>query len=707
MRSARLFLGIALSLFICTVAFADSIDRVSPASFEATTAENTMKLFGSGLAGNVTTFVTFDGPGGNFTIEVFDATSEFLEVNIPTPIEDTPGTYTVSVDAVDDNGTRHIGPASFVVTEPVVVGEPVIFTPEIVVAEATSRTGAQVFWVVTAFSAGGQPETPTCTNLNTEQTVSSGVLLPLGTTRVRCSVTDTFGTASGEFLCFVTDSTPPVLHLPTLVTSTTTEVNFSVSATDTVDGNLPVTCSPSSGSAFDDGTTLVQCSATDSHNNVATGSFNVVVSTTAQFPPSLSLPDDIFIEATGPGTVVTYTATTDANAQLSCSPASGSLFPLHSTPVNCTASFGSLSTSGTFTVNVVDTTPPVLHLPSTITSSNPVVNYSVTATDLVDTSVSINCNPASGSTFTQNSTTIVRCTAVDFSGNTTQGNFNVTIVNDTTPPVLSLPADITAEATGPNGAIVTYVATANDETDGPVAVSCDPSSGSVFALGTTTVTCSAHDIANNSSSGTFHITVVDTTPPAITVPADITAEATSAAGAVVPFTASATDLVDGSRPVTCTPPSGSTFPLGTTTVQCTSTDLHGNTGHRSFNINVVDTTPPVVTAISASPDILWPPNHTMTAVTVSVTASDLVDQSPTSQIVSVTSNQPINGTGDGDIAPDWEITGAMTVNLRAERAQYVDRIYTITVATSDFSGNTTTSTVQVRVANTKSRGVHH
>lgn len=707
MRSARLFLGIALSLFICTTVFADSIDRVSPASFQATTAEQTIQLFGTGMAGNVTTFVTFVGPGGNFTYEVPDATSGFIEITIPGPVETTPGTYNVSVDAIDDNGTRHIGPATFVVTEAVVEGDPLIFTPEIIVAEASSRDGGNVFWTVTAFSAGGQPETPTCTVNG--QVVNSGLLLPLGTTHVRCSVTDAFGTASGEFICFVTDTTFPVLHLPAVVTSTTSEVSFTATATDTVDGNLPVTCSPSSGSSFDEGTTLVQCSATDAHNNTATGSFNVVVSSAAIFPPQLTIPDEMFVEASGPGgAIVTYSASTDPNAQLSCAPASGSQFPLHTTVVTCTASFGQLSTTGSFSVNVVDTIPPTIHLPANITSSNLVVNFLVTATDIVDTAVQINCNPPSGSTFVPATTTTVRCSATDFSGNITQASFDVTIVDDTTPPVLSLPADITREATGPGGANVTFVATAMDETDGAVAVVCTPPSGSLFALGTTTVSCSAEDNAHNSSSGSFHITVVDTTPPAINVPADITAEATSSAGAVVPFSVSATDLVDGSRPVSCTPPSGSQFALGTTTVQCTSTDLHGNTGHRSFHVNVVDTTPPTVTAISASPDTLWPPDHKMTAVTVSVTANDLVDQSPTSHIVSVSSSQPINGTGDGDVAPDWDITGPMTVNLRAERAQGIDRIYLITVATSDFSGNTTTSLVQVKVTSpSKSRGAHH
>ena len=86
---------------------------------------------------------------------------------------------------------------------------------------------------------------------------------------------------------------------------------------------------------------------------------------------------------------------------------------------------------------------------------------------------------------------------------------------DVAPPVLSnLPGDITAEATGPTGAVVTWPAvTAADAVDGPVAVSCSPASGSVFRLGTTTVTCVAYGGLGNQATSPFNVTVVDTKPP--------------------------------------------------------------------------------------------------------------------------------------------------------------------------------------------------
>jgi len=81
-------------------------------------------------------------------------------------------------------------------------------------------------------------------------------------------------------------------------------------------------------------------------------------------------------------------------------------------------------------------------------------------------------------------------------------------VRDTTPPVLRLPADIVVQASGPDGATVSFNVDATDDVDGPVAVTCEPSSGSRFPLGTTIVSCSASDSAGNRATGTFTVTVL-------------------------------------------------------------------------------------------------------------------------------------------------------------------------------------------------------
>ena len=78
----------------------------------------------------------------------------------------------------------------------------------------------------------------------------------------------------------------------------------------------------------------------------------------------------------------------------------------------------------------------------------------------------------------------------------------------------------------------------------------------------------------------------DTTPPEITVPVAQSIDATSPAGAIVSYEASATDDVDGPVPVTCEPPSGSLLPIGDTTVECAASDSAGNTAEASFNVHV-------------------------------------------------------------------------------------------------------------------------
>jgi len=88
----------------------------------------------------------------------------------------------------------------------------------------------------------------------------------------------------------------------------------------------------------------------------------------------------------------------------------------------------------------------------------------------------------------------------------------------------------------------------------------------------------------------------------------------------------------------------------------------------------------------------------MVPVTVIGLATDAVDVIVFTRIISVTSNEPVDGTGDGDTARDWEITGPFTVNLRAERAGTgTGRVYTITVEARDRAGNVSTGSVNVNV----------
>lgn len=82
------------------------------------------------------------------------------------------------------------------------------------------------------------------------------------------------------------------------------------------------------------------------------------------------------------------------------------------------------------------------------------------------------------------------------------------------------------------------------------------------------------------------VTPTDSEPPTVQVPDAITVNATTPAGATVSFAATATDDVDGTLAPACAPASGSTFPVGTTVVNCTATDAAGNTGSAQFSVTV-------------------------------------------------------------------------------------------------------------------------
>src|SRR5205823_8048891 len=157
----------------------------------------------------------------------------------------------------------------------------------------------------------------------------------------------------------------------------------------------------------------------------------------------------------------------------------------------------------------------------------------------------------------------------------------------------NMPADLTVNATSPTGAVVTYTPpTVVDESgdSSTASVSCTPASGSTFAIGTTKVTCTASDSDDTNSpvSGSFQVVVKDVTAPTLSLPSPFTVDATSPGGAPVSYTVTATDPDNAASDlkISCSPASGSTFPIGTTTVNCTAKDPAGNTSSGSFQVVV-------------------------------------------------------------------------------------------------------------------------
>ena len=114
--------------------------------------------------------------------------------------------------------------------------------------------------------------------------------------------------------------------------------------------------------------------------------------------------------------------------------------------------------------------------------------------------------------------------------------------------------------------------------------------------------------------------------------------------------------------------------------------------------------PPVITGAAADPSVLWPPNHKLVNVTVNYNVTDNCPLPPGSCTLSVTSNEPINGTGDGNTSPDWIVLDDHHVLLRAERAGNGNgRIYTITITCIDSGGNSSSESVTVTVPHDRGR----
>ncbi|WP_085994307.1 HYR domain-containing protein [Oceanobacillus senegalensis] len=349
---------------------------------------------------------------------------------------------------------------------------------------------------------------------------------------------------------------------------------------------------------FPVGSTLVTYTATNASGDTAECSFTVTVNDTE--PPEITCPDDIVVN-NDPGECganVTYTEPTVIdncpNVTFSCTPASGSFFPVGTNTVACTATDAAGNTSTcTFSVTVNDTEPPEISCPDDIVVNNDpgecgaMVTYTEpTVTDNC-TVVTFSCTPASGSFFPVGTNTVT-CTATDAAGNTAECTFTVT-VNDTEPPEITCPDDIVVNNDpGECGAIVTFPDPIVQDNCPNSTVACTPSSGSFFPVGMTTVECTATDASGNSSdSCSFEVTVHDTEPPRISCSSDLLVEVDPGEeGTVVTYPdPTVTDNCPGVT-FSCSPPSGTFFPLGTTEVTCTAEDNAGNMTTCSFTVQV-------------------------------------------------------------------------------------------------------------------------
>jgi hypothetical protein len=175
-----------------------------------------------------------------------------------------------------------------------------------------------------------------------------------------------------------------------------------------------------------------------------------------------------------------------------------------------------------------------------------------------------------------------------FGATTTAITFSLDVVANT-PPVLTLPGDMTVEGDTTGGWTAAFSASAADAEDDPDPdPSCSPSAGDVLPLGTTTVACTVTDSGGLGDAGSFDVTVVDTTDPVLDgMPGDQALTTDDPDGTTLHYDPpTATDVVDASPDVVCSPADGDTVPVGHTFVTCTATDASGNDASDSFDVDV-------------------------------------------------------------------------------------------------------------------------
>ncbi len=358
---------------------------------------------------------------------------------------------------------------------------------------------------------------------------------------------------------------------------------------------------------FSDATTPGNCAnarnvtrtwtATDACGNSSTASQTIhVVDTTAphftfvpaggtiQCPQAPNFGDPTANDACGPATITFSDATTPGRC--------ANTYDVTRT-WTATDACGNAVTAAA-TIHVVDTTPPTLHdVPpdATVECSNVPPPPTVTATDACDPNVHVDLGeaiiilespnpPESGTACIYQITRT--WTATDACGNTATASQKLTVKDTQAPTVVSCPGAQTIQCP----------ATPSFGTP-QFADNCDTNLDITFADVTTPGSCAnAHDVTrtwtakdncNNAATCSQTIHVVDTTPPALVCPGDIN---TGACNATVTYSTTAPDACGGPVTIVFTPPSGSQFPVGTTTVHVTATDACGNAATCDFKVNV-------------------------------------------------------------------------------------------------------------------------
>ena len=454
---------------------------------------------------------------------------------------------------------------------------------------------------------------------------------PIGTTTITWTATDQFGrVATCVQTIVVTSTDTPTISCPSNKTFTAsngcsyTATAGEIGTPNTTGPNVTVTGDRSDGLALTDpfprGVTFIEWTAT---NNVGSASCtqSITVIGNATTPPALNVPPNVTVSTNSCGQIVGESELGSASASDDCGSVNvqrtgvppGNFFPTGTTTVTYSATNSAGTTTGTQTVTVLEdpNISPTIDAPANLTvNTGPDAAFCgtfvgdatlgvATANDNCPGFVVTRAGVPAGNNFPVGTTTITY-TVTDRVGNTAQDTQTVTVI-DNTPPVVTPPGPVTLN-TGPGATSCSVtvsdlnatlgIASATDNCPAPaggfVINRGGVPAGNVFPVGTTTLTYSTVDANGNTGSAQQVVTVVDNTAPVISCPANITLDPTCPSGAIATFAdATATDNC-GVQSVVRTggPASGSVFPIGTTTVTFTATDIYNNTSSCSFTVTV-------------------------------------------------------------------------------------------------------------------------
>jgi hypothetical protein len=499
------------------------------------------------------------------------------------------------------------------------------------ITATANTTQNNVLGAVVTF-AGSIESSGDCGAVSTQP--ASGSFFPVGTTTV--TVSSSTGGGSCSFVVTVLDTAPPTIACPANIGVTAADgacdAAVDVGTPETTGSGVTVTSTRSDGEAIDapypGGTTTITWTATDSDDRTVSCTQTVTVTVNDTINPTITAPPDV-VMTTPAGTsgscgmvigeteMGTPTSDDNCSASVKVSRAgvpAGNFFPVGTTTVTYTAtdSAGNTATA-TQHVTVTDGSPPLIAAPpdATYTCLSEVpaaaASQATSGTILDDNGnplppqpPSDNCGtPAvtvaetsSGAGSAASPKIITRVfTATDAAGNSASSTQTITVI-DSTPPTISLngASSLTVEC---HVAFTDPGATGSDNCSGAVTVA-RTGALDVETPGTYTLSYAATDAAGNTSAPvTRTVTVVDTTAPTLTAPANITAYLplnSAATSVVVNYTTPvATDSCTTTITATQTAglPSGASFPVGTTTNTFTATDASGNSTSVSFTVTVL------------------------------------------------------------------------------------------------------------------------